>query len=161
MADNAVMDVKMNYEKIRPHLNIVLVKLDQVATMTKHGLYLGVDPERQEYFRKGTVVRVGPGSRNLEGHHVEMGIKVGDRVLVPQNTGARLDEKKIQAGENMHVMLPDKDIYGILEEGAEPKGSKEAPQKRPEGKIIVPPPGLNFGKPAAGPSKMTVNPGPG
>lgn len=155
MADNELMDVKMDYTKIRPNLNITLVKLDQVATKTQAGIYLGVDPERMEYFRKGTVIRVGPGSRDLNGKFVGMGIKEGDRVLVPQNTGARLDEKKLQAGENMYVMVPEKDIYGVLEEGAEPQGSKELPQKR-DGKIILAPPGMQFGKPAPGPSKMSV-----
>jgi len=156
MADNEVMDVKMNYEKIRPNLNIVLVRLDQVATMSQGGILLGVDPERQEYFRKGTVIRTGPGSRNLEGKHVGTEIKKDDRVLVPQNTGARLDERKLQAGENMFVMLPDKDIYGVLEEGAEPKGSEELPLKREQGKIILPPPGMKFGAPAPK-SKVTTN----
>ena len=161
MADDQVMDVKLSYEHIQPNLNIVLVKLDMVATKTAGGIYLGTDPERMEYFRRGTVVRVGPGSRDLNGKHIPVDVQKGDRVLVPQNTGARLDEKKLQAGDNMYVMLPEKDIFGILEQGAEPEGSKELPQKRETSKIIMPPPGMNFGKPAPGPSRVSVNPGPG
>lgn len=156
MADNEVMDIKMDYTKIRPVLNLVLVKLDMVAIMTNAGIYLGVDPERMEYFRKGTVIRVGPGSRDLNGKFVGMIIKEGDRVIVPQNTGARLDERKLKAGENMYVMVPEKDIYGVLEEGSEPKGSKELPLVRPKSKIVMPPPGVDFGKQDPGPSRMSV-----
>jgi len=146
MADNEIMDVKMDYAKIRPNLNLVLVRLDQVAIKTAGGIFLGVDADRKEYFRKGTVIRIGPGSRNLNGDKfIEMVVKVKDRVLVPQNTGARIDEGKLQAGDNMFVLLPDKDIYAILEEGSEPEGSKELPQKREESKIVIPPPGMNFG----------------
>ncbi|KAH8372305.1 hypothetical protein KR093_010994, partial [Drosophila rubida] len=82
-------------KKIIPMLDRILVQRAEALTTTKGGIVL---PEKSVgKVLEGTVLAVGPGARNASnGSHVPIGVKEGDRVLLPEfgGTKVQLDEKK-------------------------------------------------------------------
>ncbi|KAL7731387.1 hypothetical protein ACLKA6_001413 [Drosophila palustris] len=82
-------------KRIIPMLDRILVQRAEALTTTKGGIVL---PEKAVgKVLEGTVVAVGPGARNATtGSHVPIGVKEGDRVLLPEfgGTKVQLDEKK-------------------------------------------------------------------
>ncbi|CAD7081558.1 unnamed protein product [Hermetia illucens] len=80
--------------RLIPLLDRVLIQKAEAVTTTKGGIVL---PEKaQAKVLQGTVVAVGPGSRNNKGEHVALGVQVGDRVLLPEYGGTKveLEDKK-------------------------------------------------------------------
>lgn len=67
----------------------VLIQRSEAITKTASGLVI---PEKsQAKVLHGTVVAVGPGSRNQEGAHVPLSVKAGDTVLLPEYGGQKVD----------------------------------------------------------------------
>ncbi|XP_037939230.1 10 kDa heat shock protein, mitochondrial [Teleopsis dalmanni] len=103
MAANAI-------KKIVPMLDRILIQRAESVTTTKGGIVL---PEKAvSKVLQGTVVAVGPGSRNPQsGNYIPMGVKEGDRVLLPEYGGTKveLEDKK------EYMLFRESDILAKLE----------------------------------------------
>merc|ERR1712014_302195 len=72
-----------------PMLDRVLVQRAEAVTKSKGGILI---PEKaQSKVLEGTVVAAGPGARNSQGQHVAMGVAVGDKVLLPEFGGPKIE----------------------------------------------------------------------
>lgn len=81
-------------KRLIPLLDRVLIQKAEAVTKTKGGIVL---PEKaQGKVLQGTVIAVGPGSRNNKGEHVPLSVKAGDQVLLPEYGGTKveLEDKK-------------------------------------------------------------------
>ncbi|XP_071450940.1 10 kDa heat shock protein, mitochondrial [Hetaerina americana] len=75
-------------KKFVPLLDRVLIKRAEALTKSKGGIVI---PEKaQGKVLHGTVIAVGPGSRNEKGDHVPLAVKVGDQVLLPEYGGTKV-----------------------------------------------------------------------
>lgn len=94
--------------KIRPLHDRVIVKRVEPETRTASGIYIpdaaGEKPDQ------GEVVAVGPGKRDDSGKLIEMGVKVGDRVLFGKYSGQTV---KVDGDE--YLVMREEDIMGVLE----------------------------------------------
>jgi len=76
-------------KKIVPLFDRVIVQRMAAETRTKGGLLI---PEKaQNKTLEATVVAVGPGARNDAGATIPMAVAVGDKVLLPEYGGAKLE----------------------------------------------------------------------
>lgn len=82
-------------KKMIPLMDRILVQRAEAAHTTKGGIML---PDKAvEKVLQATVIAVGPGLRNTEtGNHIPLEIKEGDRVLLPNYGGTKveLEDKK-------------------------------------------------------------------
>lgn len=76
-------------KKLMPMFDRVLVLKAEPVTKTKSGIVI---PEKsQGKVLHGTIVAVGPGSRNAKGEVVAPQVSVGDHVLLPEYGGTKVD----------------------------------------------------------------------
>jgi len=91
-------------------LDRILIQRAEALTKTKGGIML---PEKSVgKVLQGTVIAVGPGSRNAQsGSYVPVGVKEGDRVLLPEFGGTKveLEDKK------EYILFRESDILAKLE----------------------------------------------
>ncbi|XP_050436501.1 10 kDa heat shock protein, mitochondrial-like [Adelges cooleyi] len=87
--------------KFRPLFDRVLVKKLEALKQSKGGIMLPENASKK--ILEGTVVAVGPGGRNPEGSFVPVDLKVGDRVLLPEYGGTK-------------IQLDEDDTYTIYKE---------------------------------------------
>ena len=81
-------------KRLLPLFDRVLIKKADAVTQTKGGIVI---PEKaQAKVLKGTVVAVGPGSRNQNGDIIPLQIKVGDDVLLPEYGGTKVELEENQ-----------------------------------------------------------------
>jgi chaperonin GroES len=59
---------------------------------------------------EGVVIAVGPGGRTQTGETVPTSVKVGDKVLLPEYGGDKLELDKIE-----YHLFREQEILGILE----------------------------------------------
>ena len=94
--------------KIRPLHDRVIVKRIEAETRTASGIYIpevaGEKPDQGEVFA------VGPGRRDNNGQIIEMGVKVGDRILFGKFSGQVV---KIEGEE--YLVMREEEIMGVLE----------------------------------------------
>ncbi|KAF7387980.1 hypothetical protein HZH68_011905 [Vespula germanica] len=96
-------------KRLVPLFDRVLIKRAEVITKTKGGIVL---PEKaQAKVLQGTVVAIGPGSRNNKGEHVPLSIKVGDTVLLPEYGGTKVE---LEDNKEYHLFR-ESDILAKLE----------------------------------------------
>ncbi|XP_008557212.1 10 kDa heat shock protein, mitochondrial [Microplitis demolitor] len=95
-------------KRLIPMLDRVLVQRADAITKTKGGVLL---PENQKKVLQATVVAVGPGSRNEQGQHVPMNIKVGDHVLLPEYGGTKV---VLEEDKELHLFR-ESDILAKIE----------------------------------------------
>ena len=98
--------MSLQFGKLRPLLNRILVKKPDASKVSKGGIIL----KAQESANWGTVVRVGPGRVMENGDLREMQVKVGDNVLLPEYGGSTIK----MGDEELHLFRDD-DVLGILE----------------------------------------------
>lgn len=91
---------------IKPLGNRVLVKRSEKAK-SKGGILL--PDSAQEKPREGTIISVGPGKRNENGHVEPMNVKVGDRILFSSYSGT-----EVKNAEEEYLILAEEDILGVL-----------------------------------------------
>jgi len=95
-------------KKIMPLFDRVLVQRIAAETKTKGGILL---PEKaQNKTLHATVMAVGPGMRNEAGAHLPVAVQVGDKVLLPEFGGAKLEME----GAEFHIFR-EADIVAKLE----------------------------------------------
>ena len=93
--------------QIRPVHDRVIIKRLESERTTASGIV--IPDNAAEKPDQGEVVAVGPGRRDEAGKLIEMGVKVGDRVLFGKYSGQSV---KID-GEEFLVMR-EEDIMGVL-----------------------------------------------
>lgn len=93
--------------QIRPLHDRVIIKRLESERTTATGIV--IPDNAAEKPDQGEVVAVGPGRRDEAGKLIEMGVKVGDRVLFGKYSGQSV---KID-GEEFLVMR-EEDIMGVL-----------------------------------------------
>lgn len=92
----------------RPLMNRVLVQRLAAETKTKGGIML---PEKSlGKVLQGTVVSVGPGSRLDSGTVVPPAVAVGDKVLLPEYGGT-----KVNLNDEEYTLVRDDDILGVFD----------------------------------------------
>lgn len=93
--------------KIKPLADRVVIKAVAAEETTKSGIILA--PAAQEKPQVAEVVAVGPGGM-VDGHEVEMIVKVGDKVLTSKYSGT---EVKVDGEEC--TIVRQSDILAIVE----------------------------------------------
>ncbi|XP_018582071.1 10 kDa heat shock protein, mitochondrial [Scleropages formosus] len=79
----------MAFRKFLPLFDRVLVERLVAETVTKGGIML---PEKsQGKVLQATVMAVGPGARNKNGELQPVNVKVGEKVLLPEYGGTKVD----------------------------------------------------------------------
>lgn len=93
-------------KQIKPLGNRLVVKR-LVAQATKGGILL---PETaQEKPKQGTVVAVGPGKTDDQGHTRPLDVKVGDEVLFSSYSGT-----EYTSDDTEYLILSEDDVLGVL-----------------------------------------------
>jgi len=96
-------------KRLIPLFDRVLIQRAEAITKTKGGIVI---PEKaQGKVLKGTVVAIGPGSRNDRGEHIPPSIKVGDIVLLPEYGGTKVE---LEENKEFHLFR-ESDILAKLE----------------------------------------------
>ncbi|RWS23967.1 10 kDa heat shock protein-like protein [Leptotrombidium deliense] len=94
--------------RLIPLFDRVLVERFAAESKTKGGIMI---PEKaQGKVQSGTVVAVGPGARNEKGDLQPISVKVGDKVLLPEYGG-----HKIEIDDKELYLFRDNDILGKWE----------------------------------------------
>lgn len=92
-----------------PLFDRVLVQRAEAITKTKGGIVI---PEKaQSKVLHGTVVAVGPGQRNQKGEYVPLAVKVGDKVLLPEYGGTKVE---LEENKEFHLFR-ESDILAKVE----------------------------------------------
>ena len=93
--------------QIRPLHDRVIIKRLESERTTASGIV--IPDNAAEKPDQGEVVAVGPGRRDEAGKLIEMGVKVGDRVLFGKYSGQSV---KIDGDE--FLVMREEDIMGVL-----------------------------------------------
>ncbi len=93
--------------QIRPLHDRVIIKRLESERTTASGIV--IPDNAAEKPDQGEVVAVGPGRRDEAGKLIEMGVKVGDRVLFGKYSGQAV---KIDGQE--YLVMREEDIMGVL-----------------------------------------------
>lgn len=76
-------------KKLIPLLDRVLVQRFEAVTKTAGGIVI---PEKaQGKVLHATVIAVGPGGRNKNGDHIPPAVQAGDKVLLPEYGGTKVE----------------------------------------------------------------------
>ncbi|EEB15945.1 10 kDa heat shock protein, putative [Pediculus humanus corporis] len=96
-------------KRLVPLFDRVLVQRAEAVTKTKGGIVI---PEKaQSKVLHGTVVAVGPGSRNQNGEFIPLAVKVGDKVLLPEYGGTKVE---LEENKEFHLFR-ESDILAKVE----------------------------------------------
>ncbi|XP_019873290.1 10 kDa heat shock protein, mitochondrial [Aethina tumida] len=96
-------------KRLVPLFDRVLIKKAEAVTKTAGGIVI---PEKaQAKVLQGTVVAVGPGARANDGQIIPLSVKVGDKVLLPEYGGTKLE---LEENQEYHLYR-ESDILGKLE----------------------------------------------
>lgn len=94
--------------KIRPLHDRVVVRPNEADEMTAGGLF--IPDNAKEKPARGTVIAVGEGKRDEDGHRIALDVNVGDEVLYGKYAG---NELKVE-GEKVFVLRED-EIFAIVQ----------------------------------------------
>ena len=92
---------------IRPLADRVVIKLVAAEEKTKSGLILTASAQEKPQIAE--VVAVGPGGR-VDGHNVEMTVKVGDKVITSKYSGTEVKADGVE-----YIIVKQSDILAIVE----------------------------------------------
>ena len=101
--------------KIRPLHDRLIVKRIEDNEQMRGGLY--IPDTAKEKPQEGEVIAAGTGKTLENGTRLEMGVKVGDRILFGKYSGT---EVKLD-GEEYLIMRED-DVLGVIEGATKAKG---------------------------------------
>lgn len=101
--------------KIRPLHDRLIVKRIEDNEQMRGGLY--IPDTAKEKPQEGEVIAAGTGKTLENGTKLEMGVKVGDRILFGKYSGT---EVKLD-GEEYLIMRED-DVLGVIEGATKAKG---------------------------------------
>ncbi|CAI2384128.1 unnamed protein product [Moneuplotes crassus] len=100
----------LNFRRIKPLMNRVLVKKVEVPSKSAGGILLKVT--EAEKSNVATVIDVGPGTTDREGNFRKTFVNVGDIVLLPETQGRKIE----MADKSEFYLYRDDDIIGVLSE---------------------------------------------
>ncbi|GLC44371.1 hypothetical protein PLESTB_000476600 [Pleodorina starrii] len=99
----------MAARRLIPLLDRVLVEKVQAATKSAGGVLL---PESAvQRVNEGIVLAVGPGRRTKDGELIPVGVREGDRVLLPEYGG-----NQVKLLDKEMYLYRDEELLGILKE---------------------------------------------
>ncbi|PIA89367.1 10 kDa heat shock protein, mitochondrial [Cercospora beticola] len=98
-----------NIKALTPLLDRVLVQRVKAETKTAGGIFLPETAVKE--LNEAKVLAVGPGAFDKDGKRLPMGVKSGDRVLIPQFGGS-----PIKVGEDEYSIFRDHDILAKINE---------------------------------------------
>ncbi len=102
----------MNFTKIKPLLNRVLVKRIVAPTKTHGGILL---PEKTGNPLKLAVVEeVGPGRNLPNGVLITPTLKAGDSVLLPDYGGVKVPRRAQDEQSAEYLIFQEEDILGVV-----------------------------------------------
>ncbi|KAK5136594.1 10 kDa heat shock protein [Meristemomyces frigidus] len=96
-------------KSLAPLLDRVLVQRIKADTKTAGGIFLPDSAVKE--LNEAKVLAVGPGGVDKEGKRLPMGVKAGDKVLIPQYGGS-----PIKVGEDEYSLFRDHDILAKINE---------------------------------------------
>lgn len=94
-----------------PLLNRCLVRKVAPKPITQGGIILSERTSEKDA-RFGIVVAVGNGERTETGDIIKPNVSVGDYVLLPEYTGARVEMEDI---ENEYLIYKETELLGIVQ----------------------------------------------
>jgi chaperonin GroES len=97
-------------KSFKPLLNRVLVKRIIPEAKTQSGIILSQKSAEKEA-RFGEVVSVGPGDKTEDGKLIDLSVKVGDYVLLPEYYGTNVPME----GDSEFFLYKDTELLGVLE----------------------------------------------
>lgn len=103
------MDASKNSYELHPLHDTVAVKPEPKASTSEGGLLLTT--KAQEEPDRGTVVAVGPGRYLQDGTFLPTSLKVGDKVLYVQGSGAFV---KINDDVEKLLLMPESSVIAKL-----------------------------------------------
>ena len=92
---------------LKPLADRVVLKLIEAEETTKSGILLA--PASKEKSHVGRVVAVGPGGL-VDGHEVEMYVKVGDKVIIGKYSG-----QEVKMDNTEYTIVRQAEILAIVE----------------------------------------------
>ncbi|WFD36609.1 mitochondrial heat shock protein Hsp10 [Malassezia cuniculi] len=97
-------------KSVVPLLDRVLVQRFKPETKTASGLFLPSSAASSP-LPEATVIAAGPGAPNKDGVVVPVGVKPGDKILLPSWGG-----NQIKVGEEEYLLIRDAEILAKIEE---------------------------------------------
>jgi chaperonin GroES len=101
----------LNYTKIRPLLNRVLVKRLEAKTKTAGGILL--PSEKNTNTRIGVIIDAGTGKYNERGQFIKNSVEVGQYVLLPEYGAVKVPKQK--GVETELYIYNVNDILGVVD----------------------------------------------
>ena len=95
------------YMTIKPLADRVVIKLVAAEEKTKSGLILTASAQEKPQIAE--VVAVGPGGI-VDGHEVQMTVKVGDKVITSKYSGT-----EVKANGEEYIIVKQNEILAIVE----------------------------------------------
>ncbi|PWW73111.1 chaperonin Cpn10 [Tuber magnatum] len=96
-------------KSLAPLLDRILVQRIKAEAKTASGIYL---PESTvEKLSEAKVLAVGPGGTDKEGKRIEVSVKPGDRVLIPQYGGS-----PVKVGDEEYHLFRDHELLAKINE---------------------------------------------
>lgn len=92
--------------RLKPLFDRVLVQ--RIEAVKKIGSVF-IPDSAMEKISEGVVVAVGPGLRNQQGEILSMSVKEGDKVLLPEYGGDKIELDKIE-----YTIFREAEILGVL-----------------------------------------------
>ena len=96
---------------IAPLLDRVLVQRIKAESKTAGGIFLPESAVKE--LNEAKVLAVGPGARDKDGKRIEVSVKPGDKVLVPQYGGS-----PIKVGEEEYSLFRDHELLARIKDDA-------------------------------------------
>jgi len=103
----------MNFQKVKPMMNRILVKKLEAPTKTAGGILL---PEnKNKNMRIGQIVEVGEGKHNAQGILVKPNLTVGQYVMLPEYGGVKLPKISKDSADEELTIFQEEDIIAVVE----------------------------------------------
>ncbi|KAI1002494.1 hypothetical protein K3495_g5709 [Podosphaera aphanis] len=96
-------------KSLAPLLDRVLVQRIKMEAKTASGILLPESSVKE--LNEARVLAVGPGGLDKDGKRVACGVKVGDKVLIPQYGGS-----PVKVGDEEYALFKDHDILAKINE---------------------------------------------
>ncbi|KAK2722388.1 hypothetical protein QYM36_002804 [Artemia franciscana] len=100
--------LKSSYNQESGALTNLVPLLDRVL-VEKARSGIEIPEKAQQKVLQATVVAVGPGARNNQGQHIPVTVKVGDKVLLPESGGT-----KVEIEDKEYLFFKENDLLARL-----------------------------------------------
>jgi chaperonin GroES len=101
----------MNFSKVKPMLNRVLIRKLGASQKTSGGIIL---PNQNKNTKIGCVVEVGTGKLNAKGELIKPSLSVGQYVMLPEYGGYKLPKENPKDESELYI-FQEEDIVAVVE----------------------------------------------